>query len=273
MKSCVWHATVLVSVFGAIMSVKPQKTPIGSHKEIHVARWLTSHGVSVVEPLAVEQPVAVASWLVTFWHEMPEHRRSTLAEVASVLRQLHHVPIPEKPHLDRLEPFEKLRQRIDSASSLTPDDRTWLEDHFTELEQRWAEGLPPGLNECVVHGDPWMGNVASCTDGTRRLLNVDRCSIGRPEWDLVSNAIKLTSTHGISQEEYDKFVEVYGFDVIEWPGFVLLRDIREFRMACHLAEVAAKEPVYFPEARLRIDCLRGRRGPRPWMWTDYVKSA
>jgi hypothetical protein len=241
-------------------------------KEVRLARWLSSHRVDVVEALAVEQPVVVDSWVVTFWHRLSACRRGTPAEVAAVLRHLHSVQPPEDIPLRPLQPFSQLRERINDASALTPDDQAWLGSHLDDLQEKWDNGLPAGLEVSVVHGDPWMGNVAVSEDGIPRLLNLGRCSIGRPEWDLTSNAIKRTSTHGITPEEYSKFVGVYGFDVIQWEGYPLLRDIREFRMTCHLAQVAAEDAAYMSEAQLRVDCLRGRRGPRPWPWTDYVKS-
>jgi hypothetical protein len=46
----------------------------------------------------------------------------------------------------------------------------------------------------------------------------------------------------------------------------LLRDIRELRMALYRVQRAAEHPEDQVEAELRVACLRGRHGPRPWAW-------
>lgn len=118
-----------------------------------------------------------------------------------------------------------------------------------------------------MHGDAWVGNIARTEDGAARLIDLERCSIGRPEWDLVSTAIKHTSFGWVSAEDYRHFVEVYGHDVTTWSGFATMRDIRELRMCLYFAQHAPTDPNMHTEARLRLDCLRGRSGPRPWPWT------
>ncbi|PRY31701.1 phosphotransferase family enzyme [Umezawaea tangerina] len=44
-----------------------------------------------------------------------------------------------------------------------------------------------------MHGDAWVGNVVATDDGQVVVLDLERCSVGPPEWDLVSTAIKYTS--------------------------------------------------------------------------------
>lgn len=241
-----------------------------SQKEVQYSRWLMAHGVNVIEPLPIEQPLRVDEWIITFWRGQLPLRRGTPHEVAQVLRKLHQVPPPTAPSIPPLGPFEKLKERIALATTISDDDRSWLGEQLGTLRAAWNAGLPDGLPSGVIHGDPWMGSIGVGEDGTPRLLQVTRCSLGRPEWDLTSNAIKFTSTHGISREQYREFSRIYGFDVVAWSGYSLLRDIREFRMATHLAQVAGSDVRQLEEAQLRIDCIRGRRGPRPWPWTDYV---
>ncbi|WP_229877806.1 phosphotransferase [Streptomyces bluensis] len=244
---------------------------VGQHevaaREIRVARWLAENGVAAVEALPVEQPLLVESRPVTFWKELPPHRPGTPVETATILRQLHGLPVPADRNFGRLAPFVRLRERLTTATVLMPDDREWVLGHLAALESRWADGLPTGLSETAVHGDLWSGNLAVSDDGVVRLLDLERFSVGRPEWDLVSTAIKYTSFNMISQADYQAFTQTYGVDVTEWPGYPLLRDIRELRMMCYLAQLATEQPQFTSEALLRVDCLRGRRGPRPWTWT------
>ena len=64
----------------------------------------------------------------------------------------------------------------------------------------------------------------------------------------------------------------YGHDVTTWHGFELLRDIRELRMTCYLAQHTTEHPCTHSEAELRVACLRGDHGPRPWNWTPTLGS-
>ncbi|MGP4103406.1 hypothetical protein [Nonomuraea sp. KM90] len=98
------------------------------------------------------------------------------------------------------------------------------------------------------------------------LLDLERCSVGPPEWDLTSTAVKAFTMAGITTDDYDLFVRAYGHDVTTWAGFETLRDIREFRMTCMAAQVAAENPAWHDEIMLRLACLRGEAGPRPWPW-------
>jgi hypothetical protein len=38
-------------------------------------------------------------------------------------------------------------------------------------------------------------------------------------------------------------------------------------MTCYLGQHAAEHSTARAEAQLRVACLRGRHGPRPWNWT------
>jgi hypothetical protein len=58
--------------------------------------------------------------------------------------------------------------------------------------------------------------------------------------------------------------------VTTWAGFRLLREIRELRMTCYLAQYATENAPARAEAELRVACLRGRHGQRPWPWTPAL---
>ncbi|GAA0950864.1 phosphotransferase [Nonomuraea longicatena] len=236
-------------------------------REVRVARWMRAQGVPAVQPVpGLDQPVEVRGRAVTWWLELPPHRHGTAVEVAAALRRLHDQPIPAEFEIGRLDPFVRLAERIDRATTLAEADRAWMRGRLSELRSRWAarsEGLP----DSVVHGDAWIGNVVGTTDGRVVLLDLERCSIGPPEWDLTSTAVKTFTLAGITTADYRRFVAAYGHDVTGWAGFETLRDIREFRMACMAAQVAAENPGRRAEVLHRVACLRGERGPRPWHWT------
>lgn len=102
------------------------------------------------------------------------------------------------------------------------------------------------------------------------LLDLERCAIGPPQWDLISTAIKRTSFAWITAVDYDDFCNRYSYYVTRRPGFELLRDIRELRMICYVAQRAAERSEARTEAQARVDCLRGRAGSRPWAWTPAL---
>ncbi|WP_028648077.1 phosphotransferase enzyme family protein [Nocardiopsis sp. CNT312] len=256
---------------GTIVRIARPGQADAARREVAVARWLADHRVPAVRPLDIDQPVLVDDQAVTFWAELPEHTHGTVDDVAHLLRRLHALPAPDHLDLGRLDPFVRLHTRIADATGHLPDeDLRWLSAHTRHLHQQW-EHLPPGQPQSVVHGDAWTGNVARCADGTAVLLDLERCSIGPVEWDLVSTAIKASTVPWLDQDDYARFVQAYGgYDVTAWPGFILMRDIRELRMTLYCAQHAGADPKMQAQARLRIDCLRGRRGGRPWHWAPAL---
>lgn len=241
-----------------------------TRREVCLARWLTGLGLPVVRPYpGADTPVMASGRPVSFWEELPDHGNGSVLDVAALLRRLHALPLPDFP-IGQLDPFVRVGQRIDAALTLSPEDRGWLHGLLAEVDASWQE-LPPGLPECVVHGDAWVGNVARLVSEDRVILmDLERCSLGRPEWDLVSTAAKLTTTGAVSPAQYREFCEAYGADVLEWPGYETMRAARELRMTTYAAQHAATNPAWRDEAQYRVDCLRGRSGPRPWKWTGIM---
>ncbi|MGA5817135.1 phosphotransferase family protein [Kitasatospora sp. NPDC094028] len=232
-------------------------------RELAVSRWLHARGVPAVRPLdAVDQPLDLDGRPVTFWHELPPHTAGTAADLAPLLLRLHRLPSPWPP-LVPLDPFVRLPQRIDGASTLRPSDRRWLRARLATLRTAWAD-RPPGLPTGVVHGDAWGGNVA-VTAGTTYLLDFERTALGPPEWDLTAIAVERDT---FGSPSYAAFCAAYGTDVTTWPGYPALRDIRELRLTLFALQQAAADPArHTPEAHHRLACLRGEHGPRPWHWT------
>ncbi|MFE9244955.1 aminoglycoside phosphotransferase family protein [Nocardiopsis sp. NPDC006938] len=251
---------------GIIARVSRQGQARAAQREVDVARWLANSDFPAVRALPVKQPVLVEGRAVSFWEPLPKHSPGSVLDIARLLRELHALPIPDL-ELGKLDPLVRLPERIADASGHLPeDDLDWLSQRARRLRQEW-DHLPAGRPWRVVHGDAWTGNVARCADGSIALMDLERCSLGPPEWDLVSTAIKARTVSWLSLEDYADFVEAYGGgEVSTWSGFELMRDIRELRMTTYFAQHAEK-PAMRAEAQLRIDCLRGRRGDRPWPWT------
>lgn len=251
---------------GIIARVSRQGQTRAAQREVDVARWLATSDFPAVRALPVEQPVPVGNHAVSFWEPLPDHTPGSVTDVARLLSELHNLPVPDL-ELGKLDPFVRLSERIADASGLLPeDDLHWLRQRTHQLRDAWR-CLPTGRSWSVVHGDAWTGNVARCVDGSVVLLDLERCSFGPPEWDLVSTAIKASTVTWLDPDDYVHFMKTYGgSDVTFWPGFELMRSIRELRMASYFAQHAST-PSMRAEAQLRIDCLRGRYGDRPWPWT------
>ncbi|MFI6153719.1 phosphotransferase family protein [Kitasatospora sp. NPDC051170] len=251
---------------GVVARVGRTGQTAAASRELAVARWLFECGVPSVRPLeSIAQPLDIDGRPVTFWHQLPPHAHGTAADLAPLLRRLHQLPVPSFA-LGHLDPFVRLTLRIDGASTVRPPDKVWLHGRLTDLRAAWA-GLPPGLPAGVVHGDAWGGNVA-VTASTTYLLDFERTSLGPPEWDLTAVAVEQGVFDTATPEEYAAFCEAYGTDVTTWPGYPVLRDLRELRLTCYALQLAADDPDrHRTEAHHRLACLRGEAGPRPWHWS------
>lgn len=255
-------------VAGAIVRIAPAGRLASAIREIRVARWLADNGVRCVAPLAVDQPVERAGHVVTFWEEVPAHTHGTIDDVALALRELHALPMPDFP-IGRLDPLVRVPERLAAATSLSESDRRWLMDLHDDLAQRWSAGLPSGLPKRAIHGDAWPGNIVRVHD-SRVIMDLERFSLGPPEWDLTSTAVRTRTTGAVTETDYARFCALYGHDVTTWPGYDLLAATRELRLATYAAQHAATHADWHAQAQHRVDCLRGRMGARPWNWTGIL---
>ncbi|WP_330457468.1 aminoglycoside phosphotransferase family protein [Streptomyces sp. NBC_00820] len=232
-------------------------------REVAVARWLHESSVPAVRPLEMSQPIRVGGRSATFWEQLPPHRHGSVADLAPLLRMMHSLHIPSFP-IGRLDPFVRLVERLQGARSIGTADREWLLQRLRRLRREW-DSLPDGLPQCVIHGDAWDGNCAVTDDGPL-LLDFERTSVGPPEWDLTSTAVAFDTFGSLSREMYQDYCTSYGFDVMAWSGYSTLRDIRELRLVTFALQIGDQDVKAMHQARHRIDCVRGRCGPRPWRW-------
>jgi aminoglycoside phosphotransferase (APT) family kinase protein len=241
-----------------------------ARREVRVARWLAEHGMPAVrlaEDLDEQLVETDGGHPVTFWTELPPHEHGSSTDVAQLLCQLHALPLPDF-ELGTVDPFVRIPERLQAATTLDEGDRAWLHGLHQDLAAAWAE-RPEGRPLCAVHGDAWPGNLVRTAHGPV-MMDLERFSLGPPEWDLVSTAVGRRTTGSVSDADYEQFCSTYGFDVTEWPGYAVLAGARELRMVTYAAQHAASNPEWAQQAQLRVDCLRGRRGPRPWNWKGIM---
>jgi aminoglycoside phosphotransferase (APT) family kinase protein len=231
---------------------------------VRVARHFERHGVPAIRLLeGIEQPLSVGGHLVTVWHRVPSiGRAATSADLARLLRQVHALPAPDG--LAEWAPFAAVRARVSDAEEISDTDREFLLDRCAELEAALAElefPLPRGL----VHGDAYPGNVIPGPDGPV-LCDFDSSCVGPPEWDLTPLAVGR-ERFGDPPVHYRTFAAEYGFDVTSWPGFSVLRSIRELKLTTSVLPILRSRPQVRPELFRRLDDLRnGRTDAR---WTRY----
>lgn len=236
-------------------------------RELRVSQWLNQSGVPTVEAItSVPQPVVVDGRPVTWWRLIPDHRPSTPAELGAVLRALHSLAPPTVFDLPAYNPFVGVQTRLNDAEVISDDDRLWLIDHCRALEEQYTE-VSVTDSPSVIHGDAWQGNVVVPASGTPVVLDLDKVSLGRREWDLIQLAVDYTDFERIGADDYKAFVAAYGgCDVTQWSGFRVLADIQELRWVAFALSLAGARTAAASEAVHRIACLRGTV-PKPWTWS------
>ncbi|MEC3982106.1 phosphotransferase family protein [Amycolatopsis sp. H20-H5] len=229
-----------------------------------VAQHFERHDVPAIRLLpGVEQPLRVGEHLVTMWRRVADTGRlATGADLASLLRKVHALPPPEG--LPDWAPFAAVRARVSDAEELGEGDRRFLLERCAEVEAALAEldfPLPRGL----VHGDAYPGNIICGPDGPV-LCDFDSSCVGPPEWDLTPLAVGR-ERFGDPPGRYRSLAETYGFDVTTWPGFTVLRAVRELKLTTSVLPILRSRPTVRPELRRRLDDLRqGRTDVR---WSRY----
>jgi aminoglycoside phosphotransferase (APT) family kinase protein len=236
-----------------------------ARRAIAVARWLQSADYPSVRALGFDQPVVVDGHVVTFWEPVSDDgdRYSTVAEVAQVLAQLHALVPPDDLELPVLSPFECAADRISASQWLRAADRDFLTAQLARLQHDYADlrfALEPG----VIHGDASIGNVLRGSQGKPALIDLDGFATGPREWDLALTAVYFDSFGWHTSQEYQAFARVYGFDIMRWPGYPVMREVREFLMVTWIIQQAAENKAAAAEASKRIAALRTGASRKDW---------
>ena len=100
------------------------------------------------------------------------------------------------------------------------------------------------------------------------LCDFDGVGVGPREWDLVPVAVGALR-FGYASDLQQRFARAYGVDVTAWPGFGVLRRLRELQLVGSVVPVLAANPALRPQWRLRLESLRrrdvgARWSPYPW---------
>ncbi|TWE14615.1 phosphotransferase family protein [Prauserella muralis] len=233
-------------------------------KQVAVARWLETEGYPAARALKVAQPVDLGGHPVTYWESASDSERyAPLSQVGTLLRCLHALSPPGSLQLDETRPFAKLDKQAGALGNLHPDDAAFLRDRIDFLRESY-QSVDFALSPGVIHGDANVGNVILDREGNPVLIDLDSFSIGPREWDLVQTALFYERFGWHTEEEYRSFVEAYGFDIMEWPGYPVLADYREISMTMWLCGKAGSDERAAAEVRKRVETLRTGGSRREW---------
>jgi aminoglycoside phosphotransferase (APT) family kinase protein len=234
-------------------------------RTVAVARWLESVNYPAVRVLDVDQPIVLNGHVITFWETVSDYgdQYATVGEVAEVLVKLHGLVAPDDLHLPALAPFESAARRIEANDWLSRSDRDFLTETLARMRAGYAE-LEFALPQGIIHGDANVGNVLRDYHGNPVVIDLDGFAIGPREWDLALTAIYYDSFGWHTREEYETFVHVYGFDIMKWPGYPVMRAVREFLMVTWVIQKASESPRAAAEATKRIAALRTGASRKDW---------
>ncbi|MBF6299424.1 phosphotransferase [Nocardia amamiensis] len=145
-------------------------------------------------------------------------------------------------------------------STLNVDDHLWIAKRADELVDAYhAAEFPFGCG--LIHADAHSENTVH-TDHGFVLIDWDQCCIGPWELDLVSG---LPDHFHEPKNVRRRFLDAYGYDLMTWPHWHLLRDIAELNFVGAYIRLASDKPAAAQQLRVRISSLRS--GDRKVRWT------
>jgi Ser/Thr protein kinase RdoA (MazF antagonist) len=231
-------------------------------RQVALARWLVDRGFPANRP--AEHHAIVSAGLdgavASFWErlEADPAKKISAADFGRLLHTFHaltndYTCASSFPQWDavgeimtRLSTFSESEhfvsgEEIDLLTHWTQD----IADSLNKID--WI--LPPGM----IHGDAHTGNVLVTSVGAV-LIDFDALALGPREWDLVPTAV--SQIRFCAQiDPIDVFAKAYGFDLLAWSGWGVLRKLRELYMLTWLLSVAVT-PERQNEARRRLESLR-----------------
>ncbi|OEV10897.1 phosphotransferase family protein [Streptomyces nanshensis] len=232
---------------------------------VRVARWLEGEGFPATRVVSgVEQPALIGGRVVTYWENAQDTLEyASLDELGDLLRWLHWLEEPEDLRLPYFDPFAKVWHGLGLLDGVGDDDRTFLEERAEKLRKDYDQldfVLPFGM----IHGDANVGNALRDQDGRALLIDLDGACLAQREWDLILTALYYDRFGWHTRSEYESFVHHYGFDIMNWPGYPVLADLREFMMTLWLGQQVSTSERSAEEFARRVHDIRTGGSRRDW---------
>ncbi|WP_246245094.1 phosphotransferase family protein [Amycolatopsis pithecellobii] len=240
------------------------ETAGNARKQVAVARWLAAENYPATRALDVDQPIELGGHVTTLWESASEEEEyAPLAQVAELIRRLHELDAPPSLALPQIEPFAKLDGYMPDLERVDRSDAAFIRQRIEHLQGRYEE-LDFALKPGVIHGDANVGNVILDRDGNPLLIDLDSFCVGPREWDLVQTALFYERFGWHTEDEYRQFVDIYGFDIMSWPGYPVLAEYREISMTLWLSQKAVSDEGAANEVHKRIEAIRTGGSRRDW---------
>ncbi|EWM12147.1 phosphotransferase enzyme family protein [Kutzneria sp. 744] len=236
-----------------------------AHTAVSAGRMLAAHGIPAVRPLlGISNPVHLDRHAVSFWKEVVDTGATpTAVQLGDLLTRLHNLRTAGLG-LPSWNPIAELRSRITATHGWDRGDVDFLWRRCEAVESALA-ALDYPLPAGVIHGDAHLGNMITTPAGPV-LCDLDTVCVGPREWDLVPLAVSQLR-FGRAVDVHRQLVDAYGVDITTWPGFPVLRELRELKLAAVGLPIAYLNPAVGAELRLRLRSLRAAHTTA--RWTPY----
>jgi Ser/Thr protein kinase RdoA (MazF antagonist) len=231
------------------------------HRSVALTQWLMALCFPTVPLFDIQQPVIVQGSAATFWRYLPQSSAIMASDIAHPLRALHELPLPPFA-MPQIEAISAIRYSLGKEQILDSDDHEFLAERCEALSASLAD-LQYNSQPCLVHGDPQHRNTLWSEWGPV-LCDWESAAIGQREWDLTTIEIHCRR-FGHPEDGYREFCRLYGAEIREWPGYSVLRDVRELRMITTNARKSPNGSRGASEVRRRVSQLRAGTSPaEPW---------
>jgi len=234
-------------------------------KVVAVARWLADHDMPSVRLLrGISQPLEVTGHRVTMWQRVDGVGPApTGRDLGNILRRYHELP-PPAFELPPWRPIEGIRKRITEQDVLSPEDFQFLARKCDEMEcllGKVSYVLPLG----PIHGDSFVGNLIA-SQSRAVICDFDSAANGPREWDLTPVAVgKLRFFYAVDNQR--QLADAYGVDILRWPDFDVLRQLRELQLVTSVLPVLRTNLNLLDQWTYRLATFRD--GDHNAKWTPY----
>jgi Ser/Thr protein kinase RdoA (MazF antagonist) len=237
-------------------------------QEIEIMRWLDKNSFPTITPNPMtSEPLSVYGSQVSVWPFIDSHQLDDYQLFGELLKQLHAVPRPEFG-LKECDPFQIINKKLEQLKTIES-----VSNQDVNILQEWSNWLKPQffeqeseLGSGILHGDAHIGNCLINKENNQPLMiDFDFICYGPKEWDLIPEALG-PRRFNLSRDFHQQFVNGYGYDIVDWPGFHIFALTRELLITCWRFEVESGGVVR-SEGEKRMQYWR--REPQPSTWKSF----
>ncbi|MEV0002157.1 phosphotransferase [Micromonospora sp. NPDC050980] len=248
------HTNAVYAVGDVVVKIAPSGHDLNRVRGmVSVVHWLVNRGFPTVglHP-GLSQPLEVGGHAVTVWQRLdPAHDDPiTVAELGSLLRDLHTLPAPPVP-LPLLRPISGIKRSVTRSEILNGREQHLLLDRLETLAAGW-EAMRFSRGTSLIQADPQIRNALRRLDGTPVLADWDGVALGPREWDIATVAVHCRRFDPPGPEAFVGFTAAYGWDATRWPGFEELCQLRELQMIATNARKSRPGTDAADEVRHRV---------------------